>query len=302
MIQRTLAIILLSFWSSVWAGETVVVSYAFGPADSMANYARTLIAEANNSQKKYVFVFDTKPGAGGAVAANWLSNNPSNIVQHSSAFFVRPNFYPTDSYDIANFKELLPQCVAPMAISSVKYKSWSEVPKDRPLMIGIAGLGSTTHLIANQIVKVYPNSTLVPFKNVSEIFVAMLGGNVDFTISLLGLPEEWNKGANKITVNILGTTGNRSVNGIPLLTGQGFPSNLEHMNLAQHLIVSSKLSDSKFQEWRNILTQASTAKSVHDAYAVDQCQAIKPMTEEQTKTWFNRQIRFWKELSQGEKN
>lgn len=287
---------------SLLAKETVTIVYAFGPADTMANYSRTLVAEANRIQDKYTFVFDTKPGAGGAIAANWLNNNPNNLVQHSSAFFIRPNFYPNDSYDIDHFKELLPQCVAPMAISSVKYKNWSEVPKDKPVTVGIAGLGSATHLIANQITKVYPNITLVPFKNTSEIFMAMIGGHVDFTVSLLGIPEEWNNGSNKTSVNILGITGNHSINGLALLTNQGFPRSLEQMNLNQHLIVSSKLSDQKFKEWHKILTQAASAKSVQDSYEIDHCKSINTMTDRQAQVWFGREIRYWKELSQGEKN
>jgi tripartite-type tricarboxylate transporter receptor subunit TctC len=287
---------------SLLAKETVTIVYAFGPADTMANYSRTLVAEANRIQDKYTFVFDTKPGGGGAVAANWLSNNPNNLVQHSSAFFIRPNFYPNDSYNMDYFKELLPQCVAPMAISSVKYKGWSEVPKDKSVTVGIAGLGSATHLIANQIIKVYPNIILVPFKNTSEIFMAMIGGHVDFTVSLLGIPQEWNKGPSKTSVNILGITGNHSIDGLALLINQGFPGSLGQMDLIQHLIVSSKLSDQKFKEWHKVLTQAALAKSVHDSYAVDHCKSINTMTDRQTQIWFGQQIRYWKELSQGEKN
>ena len=267
MIRKIMPIFLFVLASNAWSSETVTISYAFGHADNMANYARTLIVEANSSQKKYIFVFNTKPGGGGAVAANWLLNNPNNIVQHSSAFFIRPSFYPNDSYNIDHFKELLPQCIAPMAISSLKYKSWNTVPKDKPLTVGIAGLGSATHLIANQIIKVYPNITLVPFKNTSEIFVAMIGGHVDFTISLLGIPEEWNKGTNKLSVNILGITGNQSINGYALLINQGFPDSLEH-----------------------------------DAYAIDHCKPIKSMSDKQTQIWFDQQIDYWKDLSRGEKN
>ena len=130
----------------------------------------------------------------------------------------------------------------------------------------------------------------------------MIGGHVDFTISLLGIPEEWNKGTNKLSVNILGITGNQSINGYALLINQGFPDSLEQMNLIQHLIVNSKLTDQKFKEWHKILTQAASAKSVHDAYAIDHCKPIKSMSDKQTQIWFDQQIDYWKDLSRGEKN
>ena len=89
--------------ASVQAKEVVTINYAFSQADSMANYTRTLVEEANKQQDKYTFVFDTKPGAGGAIVANWVKSNPTNgIAMTSSAFFIRPNFYPNESYDIAD--------------------------------------------------------------------------------------------------------------------------------------------------------------------------------------------------------
>ena len=33
-----------------------------------------------------------------------------------------------------------------MAITATKYKTWADVPKDRPITIGVSGSGTTTHL------------------------------------------------------------------------------------------------------------------------------------------------------------
>ena len=55
---------------TVQAKEIITIFYAWGPGDSVANYHRTLANEANQLQNKYTFVFDTKPGAGGAIAGN----------------------------------------------------------------------------------------------------------------------------------------------------------------------------------------------------------------------------------------
>ena len=63
----------LAICVNVWAKENITIYYAWGPADSVANYSRTLAAEANKLQNKYTFIFDTKPGAGGAIAATGAS-------------------------------------------------------------------------------------------------------------------------------------------------------------------------------------------------------------------------------------
>ena len=133
---------------SVQAKETVTIVYSWTPADPAANFHRTLVEEANKIQNKYTFVFDTKPGAGGSIAANYVANTPNTILANASAFYIRPNFFPKESHDINNFRLLMPQCSGPIAISSKKYKSWTEVSVDKPLTIGVSGLGTTTHLVA----------------------------------------------------------------------------------------------------------------------------------------------------------
>ena len=153
---------------SVVAKETVTIIYSFTSADGRTNYVRTIIEEANQLQNKYNFIFDAKPGAGGSLAANHVKNTPNTILSTSSAFFVRPNLFPNESYDLSTFKEIYLQCSAPMAITAMKYQTWADVPKDRPLTIGVSGLGTTTHLFATQIQAQYPKLQVIPFKSTSE--------------------------------------------------------------------------------------------------------------------------------------
>jgi tripartite-type tricarboxylate transporter receptor subunit TctC len=143
--------------SLVMSKEVVTVVYSWTPADPAANYDRAIIKEANQIQDKYTFIFDARPGAGGGIAAHYVGNTPNTILATSSAFFIRPNLYPEQSHNINSFKEILPKCTAPFAVASGKYKSWKDVPTDKPLSIGISGMGTTTHVVATQLVKKYPN-------------------------------------------------------------------------------------------------------------------------------------------------
>lgn len=288
--------------ASVQAKEVVTINYAFSQADSMANYTRTLVEEANKQQDKYTFVFDTKPGAGGAIVANWVKSNPTNgIAMTSSAFFIRPNFYPNESYDIADFKELLPECNAPIAISSVKYKSFKDIPANTPFTIGVSGLGVTTHLVALQLTAKYPNLKVVPFKSTTDGLLSMIGGNIDMSVSFLSEPEEWAKDGSKVRVNIIGITGDHAIHGHPTLASQGLPKKLESLNAPHHLIVSSKVPDDKFKEWRAILVKAAKTKSVQASYAVDSCDPLNTIPDSDIQPWFNMQNSRWKELTYGVK-
>jgi tripartite-type tricarboxylate transporter receptor subunit TctC len=190
------SLFLLLVASSVVAKENVTIVYSWTAADGPANYSRAIIEEANRLQNKYTFIFDTKPGAGGSIAANHVLKNPNTILATASAFFVRPNFFPNESYDLSAFKEIYLQCTAPMAIASVKYKTWKEVPKDQPLTIGVSGLGTTTQLFATQVQAQYPKLVVVPFKSTSESLLSVAAGHIDLHVAFLGEVATWGADTN----------------------------------------------------------------------------------------------------------
>jgi tripartite-type tricarboxylate transporter receptor subunit TctC len=282
------------------ARENITIFYAWGPGDSVANYHRTIANEANKIQDKYNFVFDTKPGAGNAVAANYVKNNANTILFTSSAFFIRPNLYPNESYNLADFKEIMPFCNGPMAVTSFKYKSWAEVPKDKPLNIGISGLGATSHLISLQIVSKYPDMQPIPFKSPSESMVGMVSGSIDLNVDFISGADTWAKETNKQRVNVLGITGPKVINGYKPLADAGFPGILRSMNLPHHLVVPTSTPDIKFKEWRAILVKAAQAQSVQDAYRVDSCVA-NVLKDEELAPWYAAQVEQWRRLTAGVK-
>lgn len=278
------------------ARETITIIYAFSPADTMANYSRTLAEEANKIQDKYTFIFDTRPGAGNSIAANYVKNTPNTILASSGAFFVRPNFYPNESYNVEDFREILPQCNAPMSVASVKYKSWKDVPTDKPLNIGTSGLGVVSHLIATQVQKKYPNAVVIPFKSTTDGLLALVGGQVDLTVGFIGEQEKWSEG--KVTVNILGTTGS-GYNKHPSLVSGGLPEILGSSDNPHHLMVPAKMPEDKFKEIRGILVKSANTKSVRDSYAVDYCEPLDQIADSNIQPWARAQNSHWTRLSSG---
>ena len=210
-MKKTLAAILLASTAFVAvAKENIVIYYSWTAADTAANFHRVLADEANKIQDKYNFVFDVKPGAGGSIAANHVLNQPNAILATASAFFIRPNFFPNESHDISKFQELFPQCSAPAVITSKKYRTWADVPADRPVSIGMSGMGTTTHLIAAQIAKKYPNLTIVPFKSTSEAILSVLSDSTDMAVNFMGDSAQYVE-ANKL--HVLGATGSKTGGG-----------------------------------------------------------------------------------------
>jgi len=294
-------LILYAIAISAIAKETVTIEYAWTAGDGPANYSRAIIDEANHIQDKYTFIFDTRPGAGGAVAANYVKNTPNTILATASAFFVRPNFFPNESYDLSLFKEIYLQCTAPMAITSVKYKTWAEIPKDQPLTIGVSGLGTTTHLFATQIQAQYPKLQVIPFKSTSESLLSVASGNTDLHVAFLGEVETWgadNPKFKKLTV--LGISGSTRVRGFPTLVSQGFGHTVADIGVPFHLVVPAGMPDNKFKEWRDILVRAGQSANVKQTYKLDACIA-QDIKDSELEPWYHAQVIKWQRLSHGVK-
>jgi tripartite-type tricarboxylate transporter receptor subunit TctC len=278
------------------ARETITIFYAWGPGDSVANYHRTIAAEANKIQDKYNFLFDTKPGAGGAIASNHVLREPNAILAHSTAFFIRPVVYPNESYDLTKFKEQYVHCMAPMAVTSTKYKTVKDVPSNAS--VGISGLGVTTHLAALELKKRYPDLNIIPFKSTNDSMLSMISGQTDLHIGFISEAEQWSKenAASDRKVTVLGITGNKVVNGYQPLVRQGFDASFADMNVGHHLLLPTTVSEEKRKEFHAIFARAAQAQSVRAAYAVDYCEP-QTVTYDGLDKFFNFHTNYLRKLA-----
>lgn len=295
-MKKIIAGLLAIFALQATARENITVVYAWTAADTAANFHRTLVEEANKIQNRYNFIFDTKPGAGGSIAANHVLNTPNTMLAHASAFFIRPNFFPNESHDINKFRAVFPQCAAPAAITSKRWRSWSEVPTDRPITIGMSGMGTTTHLIAHQLTSRFPNLTIVPFKSTSEAILSVMSDSTDLAVNFLGDSQQY---VDQRKLNVLGITGSQPVNGIATLSSQGFTRNLESMTVPAQILIPTNFPDAKATEIREIFLQAGRRPAVLDSYKPDFCQSNNQMPTAELPTWYGRQTSEWRRLTQG---
>lgn len=298
-MSKLLAAILATFTIlAANARENVTIFYAWGPGDSVANYHRTIAAEANKIQDKYNFIFDTKPGAGGAIASNHVLNTPNSILAHSTAFFVRPVVFPNESYDLTKFKEQYVHCMAPMAITSTKYKTWKDVATDARVSVGISGLGVTTHLAAIEMQKRFPNLNIIPFKSTNDSMLSMVAGQTDFHIGFISEAEQWSKENAKADrkVAVLGITGTKVVNGYTPLIRQGFDPSFADMNVGHHMVVPTAVDAAKQKEFHEIFAKAAKTDTVRAAYAVDYCEP-QAVTYDGLSKFFSFHTDYWKKLA-----
>lgn len=276
--------------------ETITLLYAFSPADTTGNYSRVLAAELNKSQSKYNFIMDARPGAGGTLAVNEVSNaRPgTQILHHSTAFFVRPNIFPKESWNVADYKSLWVYCSAPLVVGSVKYKTWAEVAAAKDVTIGISGLGVTTHLMAVQLKQKYPNLNIIPFKSTTDAMMSILSGSTDLAIGFAGEVSKWE---GKMVA--LGITGTRAYPKFPTLVSQGHDAVFGGMVVGQHLAVPKDFPEEKRKEiYDMIMRVAVNNPALAERFSEDLC-LPRVIGYTAVDQWFNGQTEYWKKLSAG---
>jgi tripartite-type tricarboxylate transporter receptor subunit TctC len=188
--------------------------------------------------------------------------------------------------------------MAPMAITSTKYKTWKDVPADAKVSVGISGLGVTTHLAAIEMQKRFPNLNIVPFKSTNDSMLSMVSGQTDFHIGFISEAEQWSKENARADrkVSVLGITGSKVVNGYQPLAKQGFDASFADMNVGHHLLVPVKADSAKHKEFYEIFAKAAKTDAVRAAYAVDYCE---PQTVSYTglDKFFKFHTDYWKKLA-----
>jgi tripartite-type tricarboxylate transporter receptor subunit TctC len=193
--------------------QSVQIVWPFAPGSTQAIMVRNLIESANQQQSKYQFVFVNKPGAGGAIAANYTAaSNSLTVLASTSSFYTRPLMY-NESHDPDQFRLVGAICLqSPLAMFSRKYTSFNEL-KNNTVTVGI-NPGSVTQLFTRLLAQHNPELkfTDVPYKGTPEATTDMLGRHIDTSIDLLSVG---NLARLTPDTTVIGISGTRSIANMP---------------------------------------------------------------------------------------
>jgi tripartite-type tricarboxylate transporter receptor subunit TctC len=257
-MKKLFAILSIFLSSAVYAQKTVPIYWPFAAGSSQANMIRSIIDSANSQQNKYQFVFQHRPGAGGAVAANAaIESKELSILASTSSFFIRPLLYK-ESHNVEDFAMLSLICSSqPLAIFSKKINSLSEI-QDREVSIGIIP-GSITTLATRSLKRENPNLKIleVPYKGTPEATSDMLGGHIDGSVDFIGTSVTTRFGND---VKVLGITGTRNIGGYNTFQSQKIRG-LENVNNDYYFFVSKTIDLIIRQELHKILNNAISDKT-----------------------------------------
>lgn len=269
------------------AEQVVPIVWPFAIGSTQSNFVRAVIDQANKDQKKYTFIFEHKPGAGGSVAAKHVDNhNGLSILASSASFFVRPQFYPNESHDITHFKPVLIQCTnGPYLIVSSKYKTLSDVRKQKELNIGVI-LGSITEANARQLQRLMPNTKLnfIGYQNTNQPTQDMLAGNLDLNVDLPSSTIQW---VQEGKIFVLGSSGTAKYPDFTTWKDQGV-SGFTGLVTSYFMAVKSNTDPKVTEELHQILRDASNNNPRLSAlYKSDFCSQANLNLKESNETFAN---------------
>lgn len=295
MKRLVILLLALTLTNSVFAQQSINVVWAFSISNVPGSYFRATLDEANRIQKKYQFIPEHKPGAGGEVAATYVKEQKNiTMLGTAAAFFVRPYLYPV-KYNFNQFKPIHVMALAPVALVTKQGRTLEDILRQDNISIGTAGGGSFVHLVALKFQEYLPGKkiTLVGYKSSTEAMQDVLGGHVDLAFEFLGDAEARN-------AKILGITGSHKIKNYPLLKDIGYP-NQETLTGMHLILAKADMPPDIYKEIKDIFTEAEKNQAVQNLYASDY--SSKPRqrlrTPEEYDIWYTQTIKQFEKLTKG---
>lgn len=250
------------------AQTTVPIIWPFSLASTQGAMVREIVQEANTIQKKYQFVLDHKPGAGGAVAVqHTLAQRAPVVLAHTNSYFIRPHLSQEGSYDPDLLQVISAYCEnQPLALIAKNFATLADLDRKRDFTVGVIS-GSITQLVSQELARQRPKIqfTEVGFKGTPEITLSMLGDHIDISVDFLASVSDER-------IRVLGITGTVPVGLHRTLRSQGL-SGFDNITNSYYLLVSRQADPVSAAEIIAIITRASQGSRVQEFCRKDHGQA-----------------------------
>lgn len=245
-----LALVLSS--SIAYARENVEVVWWAGATGGPANIMRETIEEANKIQKKYNFIFEHKPGGGGSVAISYVKSKAATgapvVLSGGDAFHARQFLMRDGVFQDSEWKMILPQITIPQGIAASKKRPWSTLLTQKSVTVGIGGLGTNQHLVAEQLKQHFETVIVVPHSKFDQV-IQLMGGHIDLAVDWAATLPQYDQ------LEIVGITGRKSFPNAPLLSTKNF-KNMDRFSSRIWLITPVSMPENQYKEINDILVAA----------------------------------------------
>lgn len=249
MKNRTLSIILGGALTTAFAFASVSVAaqptrlvVAFppgGPADSLAR----ILAKELETELNTTVIVENKPGANGAIAANYVMRSPADgsvlFLSSAGAIAINPSLYPSLSYKpTEDFTPIAlvvhtPEVLVVSPKNPIKTASdyvAAAAKRKEPAALASSGVGSMPHMTI-ELLKAQTKVDFlhVAYKGAAPAIADTIGGHVEaFIGDVSGLMPFINDGQ-LVALGVAAPARLKSLPNVPTLAEQGIP-NVEASN------------------------------------------------------------------------
>ena len=281
-MKKIIAFFIMIFCNFSHATQTIPIIWAFSPASNQANALRVIIDNANRAQSKYNFIFENKPGAGGSIAVNHVINSPTPILlMMSTSIFVRPFYYPDQSYDINKLQPVVITANdSPLAVLSTQFSSVDQLVNKPYVKVGIVQ-GSITESVARVIQK--NSMILVPYQSSINATNDLLGGHIDASVEFIKDSIPWVESGK---AKIIGITGINQINEYKTI------KNTENIISNYYVVTNKTMNDLQIRELHDIITKAMIQQNVIDIWKGDYAVVVNRSLKDTVQFW-ETQRKYW---------
>jgi tripartite-type tricarboxylate transporter receptor subunit TctC len=187
---RSILVALISGLLSVAAQSQIAINFVwpYAPSHGATPVFFPVLAEANNLQDKYNFIFESRPGADGLIAINHMNTQPAHRVVVIAPGFVdlstQGKINEGDYSHLVGFGDM---CFAVWMKNADPVKGFDSIKDQGEITIGNVGWGNGSHLIALSVAEKYNMKVRnVVFKSNREGLVNLAqGGGVTLVVDKL---------------------------------------------------------------------------------------------------------------------
>ncbi len=223
------------FAQSPWPSRTIRIINPYPPGGSSDQLVRP-IAEKLAAALRQPVIVENKAGASGMIGATACKQAPADgytlCILFSDILAINPYIYKTISYASKDFVPIVGLAkvdalvVTRPSLGITSMKTLEQAARARPgqLSFSSAGVGSSPHLIGEQISKSFRvEFNHVPFQGTAPAVVALLGGQVDATMTTYSVASQHITGGKLIPLAVLGDKRLAALPNVPTLTEEGVP-------------------------------------------------------------------------------
>jgi len=235
----TLAALTLSFGANAqtpWPSRPVKIIAPFAPGGTADTLGR-LIAQKLSEQLKESFVVENRPGAGGVVGSEFVSNSPPDgytlVISGIASHVIAPHLPTGTPYDPLKDFTHIALLGGPPAVFAVQpslqaktLKEFVALAKSQPgkLTYGSPGPGTQGQLVAEYFKKLAGIDVLhVPYKGASAAVADLMGGQINAVSTTLTTAAGPIKGGRARALALSSAERLPDYPDIPTFAEQGYP-------------------------------------------------------------------------------